>query len=59
MTKELEKAYADLDKAENKITALIKQNNTNYKVQQILIAAGFLTRDKINEAEAIMYDLEN
>ena len=56
--KELEKAYEDLTKAEKTISTLRLERDKKYKVEQILIAAGFLTREKIQEAEAIMDSLD-
>ena len=56
MTKdeELQDAYNKLDAAEMQITRLKWQTNFDYKVLQILIAAGFITQEKINEARDIL-----
>ncbi len=56
---QLQKAHNDLERAEDKIKILKRNIETRYKVQDILVAAGFFTREKIEEAEAIMFDLES
>jgi hypothetical protein len=56
MTKdeELQDAYNKLDAAERQITRMKKREIDEYKVQQVLIAAGFLTQEKLNEARDIL-----
>lgn len=54
---ELAEAYSKLDAAEMQITRMGQRELTEYKVQQILIAAGFLTQDKLNEARDILNGL--
>ena len=56
MTKdeELQDAYNKLDAAEMQITRMKKQANNDYKVLQILIAAGFLTQEKLDDARSIL-----
>lgn len=56
---ELQKAYNDLNLAETKLAVLERVLNEKHKVQQILIAAGFLTIEKINEAEAIIETIKS
>lgn len=55
---ELKDAYEKLEKAENSLKHQAKELNRQYKVNQILIAAGFLTQEKINEAADILQDMD-
>lgn len=56
---ELQDAYKKLDTAEKVIIRLRKEADDNYKVEQILIAAGFITQDKVSEARDILHGLDN
>lgn len=56
-SEELQQAYNDLERAEKTISRLKTAADERYKVEQILIAAGFLTREKINETEALLVTL--
>jgi len=59
MTKdeELQDAYNKLDAAEMQIGRMKKEQSRQHKIQQILIAAGFLTQEKLNEAADILEGL--
>jgi len=59
MTKdeELQDAYKKLEAAERQIARMKKRELNEYKVQQILIVAGFLTQEKINEVRDILEGL--
>ncbi len=61
MTKdeELRDAYAKLDAAEMQITRLRKELNTQDKVLNLLIAAGFVTDEKVSESRALLDGLPN
>lgn len=52
--RELTIAYSKLEAAEIAVSDLRKEKNDNYKINQILIAAGFLTQEKIDEARDIL-----
>ena len=51
---ELQDAYNKLDAAEMQISSLRAEQRRRFKIHQILIAAGFLTQEKINEASDIL-----
>lgn len=57
MKEELQAAYKKLEEAEEQIKRMKKREIMEYKVQQILIAAGYITQEKINEAMDILQDL--
>ena len=59
MTKdeELQDAYNKLDAAEMQISRMKKLASNQFKVMQILIAAGFITQDKLNEARDLLEGL--
>ena len=59
MTKdeELQDAYNKLDAAEMQISRMKKIESNQFKVMQILIAAGFITQDKLNEARDLLEGL--
>ena len=57
--KELAAAYLKLDIAEKHLSSMRKEAHRQFKINQILIAAGFLTQDKINEAADILEGLPN
>ena len=54
---ELQDAYNKLDAAEMQISRMKKEQSRQHKIQQILIAAGFLTQEKLNEAADILEGL--
>ena len=54
---ELQDAYNKLDAAEMQISRMRKESIKRDRVEAILIAAGFLTQEKLNEAMDILYDL--
>ena len=51
---ELATAYEKLAETEDKLARAYAKVIKQYKVVEILIAAGFLTREKIREAESIL-----
>jgi len=55
--KELADAYERLDKSENRVKRLLVEVNQNTRVIEILKAAGFLTEEKVREAEQIIESL--
>lgn len=57
MKEELQAAYKKLEEAEEQIKRMKKREIMEYKVQQILIAAGYITQEKLNEAMDILQDL--
>lgn len=52
--KELDSAYQKLAEMEEKVVRLNKELNKQFKVEEILIAAGFITKEKVREAECIL-----
>ncbi len=56
--KELEAAYVDLEKANNRITSLLVDRVETEKTIEVLKAAGFLTEEKLNQARDIIMKLE-
>ena len=54
---ELQDAYNKLDAAEMQISRMRAEQRRQFKIQQILIAAGFLTQEKINEVSDILEGL--
>lgn len=56
---ELSDAYKKLDAAENQLSIMKRRETENYKVFDILIVAGFLTQEKINEARDIIRGLDD
>ena len=54
---ELQEAYKKLDAAEMQISRMRKQANHDDKMLRILIAAGFLTQEKLEEARNILEGL--
>lgn len=51
---ELAAAYEKLGETEDKLARANAGLSKQYKVEEILIAAGFLTREKIREAESVL-----
>lgn len=60
MTKdeELQDAYNKLSEAEQKISILRRQLNENYRVEQVIVAAGLLSKEKFDEARAIIENVD-
>ena len=56
---ELRDAYAKLEAAEMQIARLRKELNGQEKVLLLLIAAGFVTGEKVSEARALLNGLPN
>jgi len=56
MTKaeELQKAYADLDAKDERIAKLTKQLRDCWKIEEIILAAGLLEKEKFDQARAII-----
>jgi hypothetical protein len=56
MTKdeELQKAYADLDAKDERIAKLTKELQDCWKIEEIILAAGLLEKEKFDHARAII-----
>jgi len=54
---ELDAAYKKLAEAEDRVSKLDAELGKQFRVDDILIAAGFLTREKIRDAESILDEL--
>lgn len=52
--KELEAAYEKLDKTEKRVSSILKELNETEKAIDVLVAAGFLTEEKIQQARDIV-----
>ena len=59
LEKELEAAYEKLASTENSLKIVTIERNKQFKIEEVLIAAGFLTRQKIREAEDILGGLND
>ena len=51
---ELDAAYKKLAKAEDRVSKLDAELGKQFRVEAILIAAGFLTQEKIRDAESLL-----
>jgi lipopolysaccharide biosynthesis regulator YciM len=55
---ELELAYNQLSKAEDRIKYLTRDLNRCSKVEAVIVAAGLLDKDKFDEARSIVFDVQ-
>lgn len=51
---ELEQAYADLEKAEQRIKIMQKELREYDRVEQVIVAAGLLDKDKFEQARDLV-----